>query len=166
MTSTQGIGRVARRTAHHASLEWRDDAECRNKPLNLFFGADSERQPDRDVRVAKAKRVCGRCGVQDECLLYAISTGQPAGVWGGETTEERRGERRRQTRKAAPPPAPIPRNFTEREADLYAASVHLMDRKGRRLADAAEELAVTARELRSIRRRGRQSSRPTSTTTP
>ncbi|MEU4410694.1 WhiB family transcriptional regulator [Streptosporangium sp. NPDC023963] len=164
MTATQGIGRVARRTVHHASLAWRDDAECRDKPLGLFFGPDGERQADRDVREEKAKRVCRPCGVRTACLAYAMATGQPAGVWGGETTEERRGERRRQTRKAAPPPVPASQGFTKREADLYTASVHLMDRKGRLLADAAAELRVDARELRSIRRRGRQLSRPASST--
>jgi hypothetical protein len=59
---------------------------------------------------------------------------------------------------------PSPGKFTQRESDLYAASVHLMDRKGLLLPAVADRLGVTVQELRSIRRRGRQSSRAASST--
>ena len=36
-----------------------------------------------------AKRFCGDCPVQTECLTYALATNQQAGIWGGLTSKER-----------------------------------------------------------------------------
>ncbi|MCW2940696.1 MAG: transcription factor WhiB [Actinomycetia bacterium] len=45
--------------------------------------------------VTEAKMVCGRCIVRDECLAWALRAGEPEGIWGGTTPEERRHLRRR-----------------------------------------------------------------------
>ncbi|MDH3193616.1 MAG: WhiB family transcriptional regulator [Acidimicrobiia bacterium] len=64
---------------------WREDALCQGDTEGLFF-SDSA-----DIgRVAAAKAICSSCPVIDECLAYAIDTGQPDGIWGGHTAKERR----------------------------------------------------------------------------
>lgn len=68
---------------------WRDAAACDGMDLELFFGPDGERQPERDVREYKAKGVCTACPVRGECLSFALGNGEKAGVWGGMTPEER-----------------------------------------------------------------------------
>ncbi|MGO4424926.1 WhiB family transcriptional regulator, partial [Streptomyces sp. MCAF7] len=52
---------------------------------------------------ARAKGVCGRCPVCDECLEYALNMRVSHGVWGGAGEEERRALRRRAQRRGAPP---------------------------------------------------------------
>ena len=48
--------------------------------------------------VAEARR---RCDVVDECLAWAIESGQDAGVWGGLSEDERRALKRRTQRARA-----------------------------------------------------------------
>lgn len=74
-------------------LEWRDLAACRGADNDLFFPA-GETGPAAG-HIAIAKRICGGCDVQDECLAYAIETNQVAGIWGGFTEDERRPLRRK-----------------------------------------------------------------------
>lgn len=80
-------------------MNWRHRAACRpGRPLptvrgrrvgpELFFALS----PDR---TAAAKTVCAGCEVREQCLAYAVSTGQDTGVWGGLTDTERRALRRR-----------------------------------------------------------------------
>ena len=73
--------------------DWRDRAACRGEDPELFFpiGAGDAALS----QVEQARGVCQRCPVIEECLRFAISTGQDAGVWGGLTAEERRVLRRR-----------------------------------------------------------------------
>ncbi len=47
----------------------------------LFFSED-------DLELARAKAVCGTCGLQDECLSGAIEREEPYGVWGGKLVLE------------------------------------------------------------------------------
>jgi WhiB family transcriptional regulator, redox-sensing transcriptional regulator len=72
--------------------DWRGRAACRDENPELFFpigdGAAAQEQ------VARAKVVCGRCPVRQQCLDFALSTGQDAGIWGGLTAAERRLVRR------------------------------------------------------------------------
>jgi WhiB family redox-sensing transcriptional regulator len=55
-----------------------------------FFHPDGERGPSRANRAAKAKAVCQRCPVLEQCRRYALSAEEPYGVWGGLTEDERR----------------------------------------------------------------------------
>ncbi|GAA4888653.1 hypothetical protein GCM10023237_02480 [Streptomyces coeruleoprunus] len=50
------------------------------------------------MQAEEAKRVCGRCPVRDQCLRWALDTGQDHGVWGGTGEDERRTIRRRAAR--------------------------------------------------------------------
>lgn len=61
---------------------------CESAP-NLFFPED---QPDpelRDASIKVAKRLCRRCPIVDECLVYALETNQRFGIWGATEGHER-----------------------------------------------------------------------------
>jgi WhiB family redox-sensing transcriptional regulator len=70
-------------------VEWMLNAECRQADPEIFYGQYKERPPDRNRRLASARRVCGLCAVADECLAYAVATDQEDGIWGGMTRRER-----------------------------------------------------------------------------
>jgi WhiB family transcriptional regulator, redox-sensing transcriptional regulator len=46
-------------------------------------------------QIAEAKQICGRCIVRDQCLSWALRAGEPDGIWGGTTPDERRHLRRK-----------------------------------------------------------------------
>lgn len=77
--------------------QWRQEAACRQGEVDLFFPAGSS--GPAEVQIARAKAVCGRCGVQAACLEFALGTNQEYGVWGAASEEERRVMRR--ARRAA-----------------------------------------------------------------
>ncbi len=43
---------------------------------HLFFSEDQ-------VELARAKAICGRCGLRERCLNGAVERREPYGVWGG-----------------------------------------------------------------------------------
>jgi WhiB family redox-sensing transcriptional regulator len=70
---------------------WHLRASCRGPESALFFPPSlPERREDRDAREAKAKRICAACGVQSDCLEFALRVREPHGIWGGLTEAERR----------------------------------------------------------------------------
>jgi WhiB family redox-sensing transcriptional regulator len=71
---------------------WRDLAACRDEDPELFFPIGTGPAADADAQRAKA--VCRSCPVREQCLTFALSSGQDSGVWGGLTEEERRALRR------------------------------------------------------------------------
>ncbi|MGH8900379.1 MAG: WhiB family transcriptional regulator [Egibacteraceae bacterium] len=83
-------------------MHWRQKAACRDEDPDLFFPIGST-GPALD-QAERAKAVCGRCEVVDQCLAWALRTGQDAGVWGGLTEDERRSLRRREKRRRATDP--------------------------------------------------------------
>lgn len=72
---------------------WRDHAACRHEDPDLFFpiGTTGPSQ----VQAQQAKAVCEGCPVREQCLDWALDTGQSIGIWGGTTEAERRRLRRR-----------------------------------------------------------------------
>lgn len=67
---------------------WMRDAACREHPEVDFF-------PQRgDIRsVRRAKEVCARCLVREECLAWGLrwdQSGNPLGIWGGLSGRQRR----------------------------------------------------------------------------
>ncbi|MET8946383.1 WhiB family transcriptional regulator [Streptomyces sp. NPDC004542] len=72
---------------------WRDHAACRHEDPDLFFPVGTTGPALLQERQAKA--VCGRCPVRDQCLDWAMETGQTLGIWGGTTESERRALKRR-----------------------------------------------------------------------
>ncbi|MGH8896249.1 MAG: WhiB family transcriptional regulator [Egibacteraceae bacterium] len=76
--------------------DWWDWAGCLGLDTELFFPIGSTgpavEQADR------AKTVCAGCPVGDECLEWALATGQHDGIWGGLGEDERRTLRRSRQR--------------------------------------------------------------------
>ena len=68
---------------------WRDASACLDADPELFFGLDGEPEYIRDKREAKAKAVCRGCPVSGRCLLLALGTDTPWGVFGGLGEQER-----------------------------------------------------------------------------
>jgi WhiB family redox-sensing transcriptional regulator len=83
-------------------MDWRHRAACRDEDPELFFPIGNTGPALQQIEEARA--VCRRCAVVDECLTWALESGQDAGVWGGLSEEERRVLKRRglQPREVGP----------------------------------------------------------------
>jgi WhiB family transcriptional regulator, redox-sensing transcriptional regulator len=77
-------------------MDWRHRAICRHVDPELFFPIGTT--GPAAVQVEEAKAVCRRCPVVNDCLQWALASGQDAGVWGGLDEDERRALRRRGVR--------------------------------------------------------------------
>jgi WhiB family transcriptional regulator, redox-sensing transcriptional regulator len=89
-------------------MDWRHQAACREVDPELFFPIGNT--GPALLQIDEAKQVCRRCSVMDECLRWAIDSGQDAGVWGGLSEDERRALKRRTIRlraRAHVLPAPV-----------------------------------------------------------
>ncbi len=73
---------------------WRMLATCKSVDPAVFYSPGEERGRNRLAREQAAKQVCFRCPVIDDCLNFALETGEPHGVWGGTTPTERLALRR------------------------------------------------------------------------
>ncbi|GAA1228374.1 WhiB family transcriptional regulator [Prauserella halophila] len=82
------------------SLEWVQDAACRDEDPELFFPV-SDTGPGSQ-QAARAKAVCARCPVRDLCLQQALDNGLDFGIFGGLTQEERRELARRRRTDSTP----------------------------------------------------------------
>jgi WhiB family transcriptional regulator, redox-sensing transcriptional regulator len=86
--------------------EWRASAACRGLDPEIFFpittttGASAATQLEDQIEAAKS--ICRTCPVQIECLEYALTTNQEAGIWGGADEEERRKLRRKRGLRKKP----------------------------------------------------------------
>ncbi|MGH8902192.1 MAG: WhiB family transcriptional regulator [Egibacteraceae bacterium] len=78
---------------------WRDQAACVGDDTERFFPAGST-GAEAAAHIAEAKAVCAGCKVSQQCLDYALTTGQHDGIWGGLTEDERRSLRRKLQRRA------------------------------------------------------------------
>ena len=74
-------------------MDWRHEAACREVDPELFFPIGNS--GPALLQIEEAKQVCRRCTVMEECLRWAIESGQDAGVWGGMSEDERRAVKRR-----------------------------------------------------------------------
>jgi WhiB family transcriptional regulator, redox-sensing transcriptional regulator len=77
---------------------WAAEGACRHSDPELFFPVASAGPAARQV--ARAKAICLQCPVRDECLDFALESGQDFGVWGGTSEVERRTMRRRRIRRS------------------------------------------------------------------
>ena len=69
--------------------EWQFEGACRTTSPEVFFHPEGERGPARRRRDERAKQVCARCPVLEQCRTHALAVREPYGVWGGMTEEER-----------------------------------------------------------------------------
>lgn len=73
--------------AHHVPLE---------HPEDVFFPEKGQGNYGR-----LARQVCASCPVKQECLEYAIESGEQYGIWGGMNAKERYKERRKMEKRRA-----------------------------------------------------------------
>ncbi|TQN27753.1 WhiB family redox-sensing transcriptional regulator [Haloactinospora alba] len=77
---------------YHESEDWVAQGACRQYDPELFFPVGTD-GPGLDT-AELAKAICRTCTVRQQCLLWALRSGEAHGVWGGTTPEERRLMRR------------------------------------------------------------------------
>jgi WhiB family redox-sensing transcriptional regulator len=77
-------------------MTWRDRAACLGVDPELFFPIGNT--GPALIQTEEAKAVCRRCEVTEDCLSWAIESGQDTGVWGGLSEDERRALKRRNAR--------------------------------------------------------------------
>ena len=80
---------------------WWARAACASADPELFFPISYSGPALRQV--ARAKAICARCPIRQECLRYALDTGSIQGVWGGMTEGERQRLARREGRARVHP---------------------------------------------------------------
>lgn len=71
--------------------DWRADTPCKADPDAMFPGTNKH-------EIDRAKSFCHACPVTQQCLQWALETGEEYGVYGGLTEQERRAMRRRAER--------------------------------------------------------------------
>jgi WhiB family redox-sensing transcriptional regulator len=69
---------------------WWVDAACRVDRSDTFFPESRGGKPLSLRAELRAKAICARCPVQQQCLDTALRTKEPTGIWGGLTAAERR----------------------------------------------------------------------------
>ena len=69
-------------------MDWRHNAVCREEDPELFFPIGNT--GPALLQIEEAKAVCRRCPVIEQCLQWALESGQDSGVWGGLSEDERR----------------------------------------------------------------------------
>jgi len=67
--------------------DWRMAGACLTADPDLFFpvAVGTAAGP----QVSRALRICDGCQVRQQCLDFALRTGEATGIWGGTTPEER-----------------------------------------------------------------------------
>lgn len=83
-----------------ADLDWLARGACTDENPDVMFP-----DPHDQAGIEEAKRICGRCHVEDMCRSWARDTKQSHGVWGGEDQDERERKisnaKRRESRRRA-----------------------------------------------------------------
>ncbi len=83
--------------------EWRAAGACVSANPELFFPIATGAAALKEV--ARAQQVCAGCRVRQECLDFAMRSGEMHGIWGGTTPEERLHARRQRNRGRRARPA-------------------------------------------------------------
>ena len=73
---------------------WMERALCAQIDHEMFF-------PEKGGSTKEAKKVCGMCPVQAQCLEYALDLGVRDGIYGGKSERERRALLRERKEKAS-----------------------------------------------------------------
>lgn len=75
------------------SLDWMDDANCREVGPGPFFDWETQRFPRSETTKAHAVAFCRECDVQSDCLAFALNNlgfETDYGIWGGLDRDQRR----------------------------------------------------------------------------
>jgi WhiB family redox-sensing transcriptional regulator len=73
------------------ATDWRAAGACLSADPDLFFPIATG--------VAVGRQISDDCRVRQQCLDFAMRTGETHGIWGGTTPEERISARRRRLRR-------------------------------------------------------------------
>jgi WhiB family transcriptional regulator, redox-sensing transcriptional regulator len=71
-----------------AEIDWKK-ANCRGIATDLFF-EEEDALYDRQVERAQVRKVCFRCPIRQECLMWAYADRDRWAMMGGVTARERR----------------------------------------------------------------------------
>lgn len=74
-------------------MDWSERAICRGEDPDLFFPIGNSSSGPTLVQIDRAKAVCRRCPVLEQCLNWAIESAPVDGIWGGTTEHERHAKR-------------------------------------------------------------------------
>lgn len=68
----------------------KEKAACKGHGPEIFY-ADSGPLSSKTVKsnIIRAKALCNSCGIQADCLMNAVNSGEEFGIWGGMTGKER-----------------------------------------------------------------------------
>ena len=106
--TTAHVGRLPAPTTDQ--WDWQVEALCRGMPSGFFFFHPwGERGDARNARIERAKQVCARCPVIQQCRCHALTVQEQYGVWGG-LSEDERLLLLHKTRHGRDPSAQPPRN--------------------------------------------------------
>jgi hypothetical protein len=136
-----------RRTRPTSIRDWREAALCARIDGDLFFPVG--RNAAARMQTEQAKRICAQCPVREQCLSWAISTGQMYGVLGG-LSEDERWELRRPAQLRMVPTDPKPRPQFDRCLNARDWIEEQMAR-GESIRTIAKELGVGHDALRRAR---------------
>jgi WhiB family redox-sensing transcriptional regulator len=67
---------------------WWELAACQSADPELFFPVAAGGVGLADI--SRAKAICARCAIRQQCLDFSLASAQPHGIWGGATEDERR----------------------------------------------------------------------------
>lgn len=81
--------RVTPRRKRSNDQDWRDQAACLYKPLNIFYPEHDGPGAAPDSIYDAARAICIRCPVRQQCLDHAFAHDERDGVWGGLAPKER-----------------------------------------------------------------------------
>lgn len=127
--------------------DWRFSGACRTEDPDLFFPAGNS--GPYLLQIEEAKAVCRRCPVMEQCLRWALDTGQDAGVWGGLSEDERRSMRRRAARRSH-----TPSDAAQELQNEYGDTIRRMVVEQRRISvEIAAALGVQQPLVESVIRR-------------
>jgi WhiB family redox-sensing transcriptional regulator len=82
--------------------QWWEFAECAlvdDQTRACFFAEDDYDDDSNEIRFMIAQAVCSSCLAVEDCLTYALASGQKYGVWGMHTPKERRNLKRQMSRR-------------------------------------------------------------------
>ncbi|WFB88476.1 MULTISPECIES: WhiB family transcriptional regulator [Streptomyces] len=71
-------------------MDWHEKAICVGADPDLFFPVGHSGSAPVRLQTARAKAVCRRCLVREQCLAWALRHEEADGIWGGTTEGERR----------------------------------------------------------------------------
>ena len=70
--------------------EWQNHAACKGMMRSDDSPKFFIKRGDQKSMLSKAKKVCEKCPVKDECLEFALKFNIQEGVWGGASGRQRR----------------------------------------------------------------------------